>query len=115
MAPVLLRTLGLIVNKALAPIGMKITRIGNHDWSDVANFIPFERTMEAARKAGMSVGDYVDSGMNTSTGSSQSTIDKMASLGVFTEPLRTVVERPGHGALSREDAEDWPALALRDL
>jgi len=98
MAPVLLRTLGLIVNKALAPIGMKITRIGNHDWSDVANFIPFERTMEAARKAGMSVGDYVDSGMNTSTGSSQSTIDKMASLGVFTEPLRTVVEiGPGTG------------------
>ena len=54
MAPVLLRALKFVVNKSLAPIGMRMTRIGDHDWSDVANFIPFERTMEASRTAGMS-------------------------------------------------------------
>jgi SAM-dependent methyltransferase len=98
MAPVLLRQLKSIVNKSLAPIGMTITRIDDHDWSDVANFIPFERTIDAARKAEMSVGDYVDTVMNGIPGSSQSTIDKMVSLGVFSEPMRTVVEiGPGTG------------------
>ena len=98
MASVSLRTLRWIVNKSLAPIGVAIIRTNNHDWSDVANFIPFERTMEAARKAKMSVGDYVDSTMNGVPGSSQSTIDKMASLGVFSKPMRLVVEiGPGTG------------------
>jgi len=98
MAPVLLRALKFAVNKSLAPIGMRMTRIGDHDWSDVANFIPFDRTIEASRTAGMSVGDYVDTVMSGVPGSSQSTIDKMASLGVFSEPMHTVVEiGPGTG------------------
>ena len=59
MAPALVRTLATAVNKSLATVGIKITRADGHDWSDVANFIPFERTMESARKAGLSVGDYV--------------------------------------------------------
>ena len=87
-----------MVNKSLAPIGMAITRIDVHDWSDVANFIPFEQTIDAAHKAGMSVADYVDAVMNGVPGSSQSTIDKMASLGVFIDLMRTVVEiGPGTG------------------
>ena len=86
------------MNKSLAPIGVKITGIDHHDWSDVGNFIPFERTMEAAGHAGMSVADYVDGIMNGVPGSSQNTVDKMASLGVFSESMRTVVEiGPGTG------------------
>jgi hypothetical protein len=96
--PSFLAKLKTAVNMSLAPVGVAIKRIDDHDWSDVANFIPFKQTMEAAQKAGMSVGDYADSIMNGVPGSSQSTIDKMASLGVFAEPMRTVVEiGPGTG------------------
>jgi SAM-dependent methyltransferase len=98
MAPQLFSRLKTTINKSLAPVGITIKRIDDHDWSDVANFIPFERTLEAARKAGMSVGDYADSVMNGVPGSSQSTIDKMGSLGVFAEQMRTIVEiGPGTG------------------
>ena len=116
MATELFSRLKTTVNKSLAPVGITIKRIDDHDWSDVANFIPFKQTMEAAHKAGMSVGDYADSVMNGVPGSSQSTIDKMASLGVFAESdARDCRDRPGHGTLSREDAEGSKALALRDL
>ena len=54
--------------------------------------------MEAARAAGLSVGDYVDTVMNKVPGSSQGTIDKMAAVGVFSEPLAAIVEiGPGTG------------------
>jgi len=81
-----------IVNKSLAPIGIEVSRAGAHDWNDTASFVPFGSTMEAARKANLSVGDYVDSILNGVPGSSQSTIDKMASVGVFAEPMHTIVE-----------------------
>src|SRR6185437_16626346 len=87
-----------LVNKSLAPVGIRINRVDAHDWSDVATFIPFEKTEGAARRAGMSVGDYVDAVLNGVSGSSQNTIDKMASTGVFSRPLETVVEiGPGSG------------------
>lgn len=94
----LLHNIAAAVNKSLAPIGIKITKSDAHDWNDVANFIPFESTMRAARAAGMCVGDYVDSVMNGVPGSSQDTIDKMASLGVFAPPMGVIVEvGPGTG------------------
>ena len=97
----LLRTFKKIVKKAFALVGMKVVRTqpdSDHDWSDAANYIPFKRTMDAARAAALSVGDYVDSVMNKVPGSSQNTIDKMASLGVFSTPVNTVVEiGPGTG------------------
>jgi SAM-dependent methyltransferase len=97
MATALLSAFKSAVNKSLAPIGIQISRAG-HNWGDVANFIPFEQTMAAARARGMSVGDYVDAVMNGVPGSSQSTIDKMASVGVFSQPLNTIVEiGPGTG------------------
>lgn len=87
-----------VVNKALAPIGMAISSTKSHDWNDVANFIPLAETIKAAQAAGMSVGDYVDSVMNAVPGSSQRAIDKMVSVGVFSESLRAVVEiGPGTG------------------
>ncbi len=125
----MLRTINSAVNKSLAPIGVKITGIDHHDWSDVGNFIPFERTMDAARSAGMSVADYVDNVMNGVPGSSQNTVDKMAPLGVFSEFIRTVVEiGPGTGRYlekvrkaarpSRyeiyETAEPWSAYLTKE-
>lgn len=98
MAPVFLQTVKSLVNKSLAPIGIRIVKVVDHDWSDTANFIPFQQTMDRARDAKMSVGDYVDTVMNVVPGSSQSTVDKMASSGVFSNALRTVVEiGPGTG------------------
>ena len=87
-----------LVNKSLSPLGIGITSVNGHDWSDVANFIPFEETVQSAKGAGLTVGDYVDSVLNGVPGSSQKTIDMMASLGVFSKPLGTVVEiGPGTG------------------
>ena len=87
-----------LVNKSLAPIGIKIERADHHDWNDTANFIPFDRTIEAAKIAGLSVGDYVDTVMNGVPGSSQHTIDRMSSCGVFSAPMDLVVEiGPGTG------------------
>ena len=98
MANIVLRALKSTVNSLLAPAGLKLTRLHDHDWSDTANFIPLQWTLDAAKHAGLSVGDYVNSVMNGVPGSSQSTIDKMASLGVFSEPLSTIVEiGPGTG------------------
>jgi hypothetical protein len=87
-----------MVNKCLAPIGIKIEKADSHDWSDTANFIPFTRTIEAAQNAGLSVADYVDDVMNGVPGSSQHTIDKMSSCGVFSAPMDLIVEiGPGTG------------------
>jgi SAM-dependent methyltransferase len=87
-----------IVNRSLAPLGVAINSLDRHDSSDVANFIPFEPTMAAARQAGLSVGDYVDTVMNRMPGSSQNTIDKMATLGMFSGHPDTIVEiGPGTG------------------
>lgn len=98
MGNLLLRTLKSTVNRSLAPVGMKISRLDDHDWSDTANFIPFEATLRAAEEAGMSIGDYVDAVKNRTPGSSQGAIDKIASLGAFAKPSRTVVEiGPGTG------------------
>jgi SAM-dependent methyltransferase len=98
MAPVLFRALKSAVNVPLASVGMRIARIDDHDWSDVANYIPFERTLEAAAAHGLSVGDYVDTVMNGVPGSSQNTIDAMTSIGVFDAQVRSVVEvGPGTG------------------
>lgn len=97
MAVGLIRTLTGTLDKSLAPLGLKVVR-RQHDWSDTANFIPFEETLSAAKAAGLSVGDYVDAVLNKVPGSSQATIDKIASLGVFAEPLHTIVEiGPGSG------------------
>jgi hypothetical protein len=98
MAPLFLGAVKSVVNRSLAPIGIKIARVADHDWSDTANFIPFQQTMERASAAKMSVGDYVDAVMNGVPGSSQSIIDKMTSLGVFSGGLQTVIEiGPGTG------------------
>jgi hypothetical protein len=88
MAPLSLRAVKSVVNRSLAPIGIKIVGVADHDWSDPANFIPFQQTMERMSAAKMSVGDYVDAVMNGVPGSSQSTIDKMACSGVFSGGCR---------------------------
>lgn len=93
-----LRSSVSLVNGLLTPLGVKITRSDGHDWSDVANFIPFESTIEGARKAGMSLCDYIDGVLSGTPGVTADTIAKMKSLGVFADPLHTILEiGPGSG------------------
>lgn len=84
------------VNTALSSFGLKLVR-DRSDGNDDSQYIPFEATIAAARAASLSVGDYIDQRYNVS-GATQSTIDQMAALGVFSAPLNTVVEiGPGSG------------------
>jgi hypothetical protein len=93
----MLRLAGAAVNRCLKPLGIKITRNG-HDWSDTKNYIPYKSTIAEAKKAGCSVGDYIDGIMNKIPGATQDTINGMARLGVFEKPINTVVEiGPGSG------------------
>jgi hypothetical protein len=91
------------LNRAVAPFGVKIVRRSDrnedaHDWSDIASYIPFEATLDAAERAGLSLGDYIDSVMNGIPGATQATIEQMAALGVFAGPIETIVEiGPGSG------------------
>lgn len=86
------------MNAAVAPFGLQVTRRASHDWSDTRNFIPLQETLDAARRAGLSVGDYVDGVMNKIPGATQATMDGLAQLGLFSRPLDTVVEiGPGTG------------------
>jgi Methyltransferase domain len=88
------------INWALAPLDAKIVRRNEtlHDWRNVQTFIPFEPTLKAAREAGLSLGDYIDTVMNRIPGATQATIDQMARLGVFADKVDTVVEiGPGSG------------------
>lgn len=87
------------INQLLAKGGFQLARLDDaHDWSDTRTFIPLERTLDGAKRAGLSVGDYIDSVMNKIPGATQKTVDLMRELGVFARPIETVVEiGPGSG------------------
>jgi SAM-dependent methyltransferase len=86
------------VKGCLAAAGLEVRLLRRHDWTDVASFIPFTQTLSEAEKAGLSVGDYIDSVMNHAPGATQATIDGMAALGVFSGRIDTVLEiGPGSG------------------
>ncbi|CAM5704465.1 hypothetical protein SALBM135S_07618 [Streptomyces alboniger] len=83
--------------RLLARTGYDIVRSTNNR-GGVDDFLPFEATMRAARAAGLSVGDYLDEVMNGTPGATQSTIDELGALGVFSDGPDTVLEiGPGSG------------------
>jgi SAM-dependent methyltransferase len=91
-----LRSIKDTINRSLRVAGVEIR--GLHDWSDTAQFIPFEKTVQGAADAGLSVGDYIDTVMNHIPGATQATIDGMQALGVFKGPLSNILEiGPGSG------------------
>lgn len=87
------------IDRAVSPLGLELVNKGSrHDWSNIANYIPFEPTIEAAKQAGLSVGDYIDEVMNGIPGATQHTVDQIAAMGVFDGPIELVVEiGPGSG------------------
>nr|WP_017237466.1 methyltransferase domain-containing protein [Streptomyces sp. SS] len=85
------------IKRLMARTGFDIVRSTNNR-GGVDDFIPFEATMRAARAAGLPVGDYIDGVMNSTPGATQSTIDRLRSLGVFAANPSTVLEiGPGSG------------------
>ncbi|WP_291846009.1 methyltransferase domain-containing protein [Bradyrhizobium sp.] len=113
-------------NLVLSPIGLKLSR-SSHDWGDVSSFIPFEQTIIEAKNSGLPLGEYIDARQGIA-GATQAVIDEMKRLGVFEQPLHTILEiGPGSGRyLERtlrecsperyeiyETAADWAAYLIR--
>jgi len=83
------------LNALLGHAGFQVVRPGekNH----IKSYQPFQQTLASARKAGLSVGDYIDSKFQV-PGATQETIDRLAELGVFDKKMQTVCEiGPGSG------------------
>jgi len=69
----------------------------NKPFTDFRDYIPFEETIAAARKTGMSVGDYIELIYNQ-PGAAKRTIDQLAQLGVFSGRIDRMCEiGPGSG------------------
>lgn len=61
------------------------------------SFQPLRQTLEAAKKAGLSVGDYIDRKYQV-PGASQATIDQLEGFGIFNQKIHSVCEiGPGSG------------------
>jgi hypothetical protein len=83
------------LNILLGHAGFQLVRPGERN--HIKSFQPFRKTLEAARQAGLSVGDYLDSKFQV-PGATQATIDRLAGLGVFNEKIQSVCEiGPGSG------------------
>jgi hypothetical protein len=66
-------------------------------WGLFSHYIPLRKTLRGARKAKMSVGEYID-WKNNYPGATQETIDRVAAFGVFDQPIQRVCEiGPGSG------------------
>jgi SAM-dependent methyltransferase len=93
------------VNGQLARLGLEVRRQG------IEKYIRFERTIKAAKAAGLTLGDYIDNVMNNTPGATQATIDAMRDAGVFASNPRTVLEiGPGSGRyLEKTLAECTPS------
>jgi hypothetical protein len=94
------RTAKESINSALKATGFEIVKKANnnsHNWEDVKQFIPFKETIEKARAAGLSVGDYIDTKHNV-PGATHDTHKRLVALGVFDGPIKSLCEiGPGSG------------------
>jgi len=87
-----------IVNGPLGLVRLEVrSSIRPHNWDDPEQFLPFRETIEEARRAGLSLCDYIDKTHNK-PGATQETIDQMAALGAFEDKIERVCEiGPGSG------------------
>jgi len=86
-----------LIGQVASAFGLQI-RSRQHDWADIASFIPFRDTLQAAKAAGLTVGDYIDGVMNGIPGATQATIAQVAAFGAISDRTRHIVEiGPGSG------------------
>ncbi len=82
-------------NHLLDRLGFRLVR----SWQnrDPEEYIPFHETIAAANQAGLPLGDWIDQQFCV-PGATQNTIDEIAQLGVFSQPIERVCEiGPGTG------------------
>jgi SAM-dependent methyltransferase len=78
------------VNSVLHAVGFELTR-RNSGPRPFSEYLDFDETLSGAERAGCSVGDFIDATYNQ-PGMTQRTIDELAALGVFSEPIERVCE-----------------------
>jgi hypothetical protein len=85
------------LNAALGPAGVQIIRNRPRPYEEFQDFIPFEKTIAAAREKGLSVGDYIDAEHNRA-GVTQEHFDRLKDMGAVHTGMRRVCEiGPGSG------------------
>lgn len=90
------RRLAKIVTSALGVSDAQAEPKNANAQQPIDQFIRLRETLAGAKAAGMSVGDYIE--RNHNIGATQETIDRIAQLGVFQDPIARVCEiGPGSG------------------
>lgn len=80
-------------NKVLDRAGFELVKKGR----EFQDYIPFQYTLQEAKKSGLSLSDYIDNNYNV-PGTTQLTIDKMHELGAFAHKPKRICEiGPGSG------------------
>lgn len=83
------------LNSALSITGFQLVRPSENDY--IKSFISFRETFRGAKKAGLSIGDYIDAKYHQ-PGATQATIDQLIGAGVLSRDVHTVCEvGPGSG------------------
>jgi len=91
-------TLGRIIRKTLNPFlgALHLELASTKRKRTLEEFLPFQETLTAAQKAGVSVGDYIDGLYNP--GATRQTIDTITKAGVFEGKIDRICEiGPGSG------------------
>src|ERR687895_2849819 len=78
------------VNSVLNAVGFELTR-RDRGPRPFTEYLDFQQTLAGAERAGRSVGDFIDETYNQ-PGTTQRTIDNLAALGIFSEPIERVCE-----------------------
>jgi hypothetical protein len=86
------------LNGALHFTGIQIVRHRPRHFEDFRDYIPFEETIAAAEKEGLSAGDYIETKHNRGANTTRQTIDQLRNMGVLHEGVRRICEiGPGSG------------------
>lgn len=89
------KTARKMLNAILGLFGFQLLRPGER--AHIKSFQPFGQTLKEARKAGLSVGDYIDLKFQV-PGATQSTIERLTTFGIFGGKVQCVCEvGPGSG------------------
>ena len=89
------RTIQKAVNTILIPAGYELLPRFKRDY--VRSYQPLGRTLKEAKKAGLSMGDYIDKKFQV-PGVTQSTVDQLEKYGIFSAEVRRICEiGPGTG------------------
>src|SRR4051794_15264355 len=92
------------INTMLRPLGVQLIRGYSADPA-IRTFLPARKTISAARRSGMSVGDYIDR-ENALPGVTAESVDRIIEFGGLREPVTCICEiGPGSGRYAEKMIE----------